>query len=220
MNKKNSKKDETMRDEAKNNGAEINTEEEKTANINGCDKSSCCENGARDEPSQEDEIINLTKENETLKDLLLRRQADFENYKKRTAKFQEEYRKTAIKEFAKDIIDINDDLIRAVDAAENIVDSEAEDTGKYFSEGVALISKRIVETLANYGIVEIEADGKPFDPNFHEAIEIGEAEQDIDADTVTKVHQKGFKLDDHVIRTAKVKVTKAAKKNIDVSDNS
>lgn len=219
MNRKNIKKDETISEDTKSSEAEINTEEQKTANCNGCNECSCGENEALNEPSQEDEIIKLTKENETLKDLLQRRQADFENYKKRTAKFQEEYKKTAIREFARDIIDINDDLIRAIEAAENIADSEPEDTRKFFSEGVAIISKRIVETLGNYGIVEIEAEGMPFDPNFHEAIEIGEADQNIDTDTVTKVHKKGFKLDELVIRTAKVKVAKAVKKDGEVSDN-
>ncbi len=218
MTKKNIKKDEIISDESKNNEAEI-TEEEKTENRNECEECSCSENKIQDEPELEDDIIRLTKENETLKDLLQRRQADFENYKKRAAKFQEEYKKTAIKEFAKDIININDDLIRAVDAANNFSAPETENTGKYFSEGVAIISKRIIETLANYGIVEIEAEGKPFDPNFHEAIEIGDADQNIDTDTITKVYQKGFKLDELVIRPSKVKVTKAGKKNNDVNDN-
>lgn len=218
MIKKNIKTDETISDETKNNDAEIN-EEEKTKNSNGCEECSCSENTAQEEPDLEDDIIKLTKENETLKDLLQRRQADFENYKKRTAKFQEEYKKTAIREFAKDIVDINDDLIRAVDAANSFSAPETENTGKYFSEGVAIISKRIIETLANYGIVEIEAEGKPFDPNFHEAIEIGEADQCIETDTITKVYQKGFKLDELVIRPSKVKVTKAGKKNNDVNDN-
>ena len=218
MIKTNINKDEIISDETKNSEAGI-TEEEKTANSNGSEESPCSENKIQDEPSLEDDIIKLTKENETLKDLLQRRQADFENYKKRTAKFQEEYKKTAIREFAKDIIDINDDLIRAVDAAKNLSDSETENTGKSFSEGVAIISKRIVETLANYGIVEIEAEGKPFDPNFHEAIEIGEADQCIETDTITQVYQKGFKLDELVIRPSKVKVTKAGKKDNDVNDD-
>ncbi len=218
MIKTNINKDEIISDETKNSEAGI-TEEEKTANSNGSEESPCIENKIQDEPSLEDDIIKLTKENETLKDLLQRRQADFENYKKRTAKFQEEYKKTAIREFAKDIIDINDDLIRAVDAAKNLSDSETENTGKSFSEGVAIISKRIVETLANYGIVEIEAEGKPFDPNFHEAIEIGEADQCIETDTITQVYQKGFKLDELVIRPSKVKVTKAGKKDNDVNDD-
>lgn len=217
MNKEKIKRDETISEEAKTSGAEINTEDEKTANIND-NEYSCEENGTQDRPGQEDEIIKLTTENETLKDLLQRRQADFENYKKRTAKLQEDYKKTAIKEFARDIININDDLIRAIEAAENFPDSDTEDTRKDFSEGVAIISRRIVETLENYGIVEIEAEGKPFDPNFHEAVEIGETDENIDTDTVTKVHQKGFRFDELVIRTAKVKVAKAVKKNEEVSD--
>jgi molecular chaperone GrpE len=210
MNKENSKKnsaDETAANEAKlKNDHDLKHEETGEENTSREKEENC-------EPSMEDEVIKLTKENETLKDLLQRRQADFENYKKRALRLQEEYRKTAIKEFARDIININDDLIRAIDAAGNLADSDTEEARSSFSEGVKIISKRIEETLGNYGIVEIESDGKAFDPNFHEAIEIEETDREMESDTVTKVHQKGFRLEDQVIRTAKVKVAKAVKKN-------
>lgn len=122
-------------------------------------------------------------------------------------------KKTAIRDFARDIININDDLIRAMAAGENLTDSDTDEARKSFYEGVNIISKRIEETLNNYGIVEIESENRPFDPNFHEAIEIEEGEAGLEIDIVTKVHQKGFRLEDQVIRTAKVKVAKAAKKN-------
>lgn len=210
MNRENSKKN--SGDEIKNNEPETGIEQE-AETCETCSECTCEEKEAQCEPSMEDEVIKLTKENETLKDLLQRRQADFENYKKRAARLQEEYRKTAIREFARDIININDDLIRAIEAGENLADSDTDEARKSFSEGVNIISKRIEETLSNYGIVEIESENKPFDPNFHEAIEIEEGEAGLEIDTVTKVHQKGFRLEDQVIRTAKVKVAKAAKKN-------
>ena len=73
-----------------------------------------------------------------------------------------------------------------------------------------MISKRIEEMLKKYGIEEIDSLNKPFDPNFNEAVEIDESE-DVEVDTITKVHQKGFCLEDYVVRAAKVKVTKPAK---------
>ncbi len=64
---------------------------------------------------------------------------------------------------------------------------------------------------------EIEAENKPFNPNYHEALEI-ESSTDHSEDTVTKVYQKGFKLEEHLVRTAKVKVSKPAPKKKDGAD--
>jgi len=203
----------------KNSGDEIkNSAEEADIGQDAESRDTCpeCAGGEKEEqrePSVEDEVIKLTGENETLKDLLQRRQADFENFKKRAAKLQEDYRKTAIRDFARDIININDDLIRAMAAGENLSGPETDDASKSFFEGVTIISKRIEETLNNYGIVEIESENRPFDPNLHEAIEIEEGAAGLETDTVTKVHQKGFRLEDQVIRTARVKVAKAVKNN-------
>jgi molecular chaperone GrpE len=166
---------------------------------------------------QDEEITKLNKEVETLKDLLQRRQADFENFRKRTAKLQEDYRKLAIKDFACDIINVNDDINRAIEASDSLStqenpassDSSSKDS---FIEGIKLVSKRIEETLNKYGIEEIESENKPFNPNFHEALEIADS-TDQNEDTVTKVYQKGFKLDEYVLRTAKVRVSKPAPKN-------
>jgi molecular chaperone GrpE len=221
MNRENIKKDDTIKEETKS-GEEadkVNQDEIKEQN-NGCEEKGAEESSNQCGTEQEEEVIKLTKENETLKDLLQRRQADFENYKKRTAKLQEDYKKTAIREFARDIININDDLIRAIEAGENLTGADAEEAQRSFHQGVLMISRRIIDTLGNYGIVEIDALNMPFDPNLHEAIEIEESEQNIETDTVTKVHQKGFKLDDQVIRTAKVKVAKAVKNRGEAPDGS
>jgi len=198
-------------EELKNNEEEMKEEEtpeEETA------KST--EEGSHDDDLKEkdEEIEKLQNELAEQKDMMLRRQADFENYKKRALKQQEEFKKTAIKNFACDIININDDLIRAIEASENLNEDYSEESHKSFVEGVKMISSRIIETLKNYGIEEIEAMDKPFDPNFHEAIEMEDSEHH-DTDTVTKVHQKGFKLDELVIRSSKVKVSKPAPKKQD-----
>lgn len=157
----------------------------------------------------------LNKKNEeltALKDLLMRRQADFENYKKRIIRMQEDDRKLAIKDIACDVITINDDLIRAIEAASNVqsVDNVFE-AHTSFVEGVKIISRQIEDMLKRYGVEEIESINQPFDPEYNEAIEIDES-PDVEKDTITKVYQKGFKLDKYVIRAARVKVTRPAKK--------
>jgi len=166
--------------------------------------------------SQDEEIIRLNKEIETLKDLLQRRQADFENFRKRTIKLQEDYRKLAIKDFACDIINISDDITRAIDASETVSDRDTTETKDSFIEGIRLVLKRLEEVLKKYGIEEIEAENKPFNPNYHEALEI-ESSSDHSEDTVTQVYQRGFKLDEHLVRSAKVKVAKPVPKESDES---
>ncbi len=169
--------------------------------------------------TKDEEIEKLKKELEEQKDQMLRRQADFENHKKRAMKQQETFKKLAIKDFAFEIININDDLLRAVEASSSFNKEEGDTHHSSFVEGVSMISKQIIETLEHYGIEEIEALNKPFDPNVHEAVEMEDSE-DHEVDTVTKVHQKGFKLDDLIIRTSKVKVSRAKPQKTENSENS
>jgi molecular chaperone GrpE len=159
------------------------------------------------------ECHKLRGEMDALKDTMLRRQADFENYKKRVAKQQGEYRKMAIRDFASDIIQINDDLLRAIDASKSVPkESLSEETYRSFVDGIAMISDRIEEAMGRYGVTEIDALNQAFDPNLHEAVEI-EMNGDVKVDTVSKVYQKGFRIEDLVVRSAKVRVTKAKKTN-------
>lgn len=147
-----------------------------------------------------------------LKEQILRSRADFDNFRKRCIKTEEMNRKLAVKDFAVDIIDINDNLIRASEAALKIAEGQSLDQAhKSYVDGVMMISKSIEQSLAKNGVEEIDALNCPFNPVFHEAIEF-DTSSDVSDDTVTKVHQKGFKIDTFVIRTAKVKVTKPEKK--------
>ena len=166
----------------------------------------------------DEEKTNAIKENQrlrsemdSLKDTMQRRQADFENYKKRVAKQQGEYRKMYLRDVAHDIIEIHDDLLRAIDASDSLTKSGSiEKSYGSFVEGVTMISNRIEATMEKYGVVEIDALNRAFDPNFHEAVEI-EMSDDVDFDTVTKVYQKGFRIDDMVVRSARVKVARPKK---------
>jgi molecular chaperone GrpE len=167
----------------------------------------------------QEELEKKTKEIETLTDTMKRRQADFENYKKRMIKTQDELKKFAIKDFALDIINIYDDLLRAYDASCSIdKEKTVNQICNTFSEGFSMISKKVEETLDKYGIKEIVSLNQTFDPNCNEAIELEDSEN-VGCDTITKVHQKGFRLDDYVIRSAKVKVSKPKKLNNNNSKN-
>jgi len=159
-------------------------------------------------------VLKLQEEIAGMKDLLLRKQADFENYKKRMIKLQEDNRKLTLRDIALDIVQINDDLLRAIDASAVIsVDGEdnAKESHDSFVQGVSMISKRIESVLEKYGVVEIDALEREFDPNFHEAIEIDMG--GVERDTVTFVYQRGYKINDMILRNSKVRVTKPEKKN-------
>ena len=162
--------------------------------------------------SPEDEYVKLQAELASVKDQMLRRQADFDNYKKRMVKLQDDNRKFAIRDIAYDVVQINDDLLRAIEASTTFKsdDTAAAEAHDSFVQGVIMISKAIESVLENYGVVEMDALNKEFDPNLYEAIEI-ESSADVAFDTVTHVHRKGFMINDIVLRSAQVKVTKPEK---------
>lgn len=161
-----------------------------------------------DNEGLKNQIEKKNNEISEIKEMMLRRQADFENFKKRMLKNAEQDKKLSIKDIAVDIIEINDNLLRASEAAENIPEGASlEEVHNSYVEGVLMISKSIEAMLEKYGIEEIESSDVEFDPNVHEAVEINMSDE-VDEDLVTKVYQKGFKFEEFVIRSAKVCVTK------------
>ena len=206
--KKESVKEE-KKEEEQNDNAQVEAE---SSSVNEKDENNENTSSTND---NDDVVANLQAELEkkdseiaTLKDSMLRRQADFENYKKIALKREEQNKKLLISGVVKHILQINDNLIRAVESVENVADeTSTEDLKKSFIEGVNIISKEVNSTLENYSVCEIEAQGAPFDPSLHEAVEIDTAEG-LECDTVTKVYQKGYKIDDFIIRPARVRVSK------------
>lgn len=171
---------------------------------------------------KDDELRKKSEEIDSLKELMQRRQADFENYKKRIMKTQDDQKKLAIKDLALEIININDDLLRAIDVSSDIDNAEALKNAHIAClDGVQIISKQIEDSLKKFGIVEVDSMDKEFDPNFNEAVEFNISEA-VSFDTITKIYQKGFHLNGLVIRSAKVCVTKPGKeekKEVQGNDN-
>jgi len=128
-------------------------------------------------------------------DMAMRIQADFDNYRKRTQKENEEFRKYAAESLISDMLGIIDDLERALSHADK--DSD-------LAIGVNGIRCNLMRILGSKGLTEISTDGM-FDPNIHEAFctEPGDTDGNI-----VEVYQKGYRIGDRVLRYAKVKVTK------------
>ena len=124
-----------------------------------------------------------------------RLQADFDNFRKRTQRENEEFKAFATAGLISELLTIEDDLDRALDSAKEEND---------FVIGVRGIRQNLMKVLESKGLTEIPTDGK-FDPNCHEALCVEEADTDGD---IAEVFQKGYRLGNKVLRYSKVKVTK------------
>ena len=135
-------------------------------------------------------------------DKILRLQADFENTRKRIEREKQEFVKFANEGIILEFLNILDDLERSVSLAE----AQKQDP-QAFLKGVEMILAHLYEMLKEYGVKPIEAEGKLFDPHCHEALMQAE-DQNLPEHTVMEELQKGYLLNERVIRTAKVKVSK------------
>ena len=158
-----------------------------------------------DDPAVDEELDRLRKELATANDRLLRHQADFENFRKRAMRERQEQQQYGGQNLVKDLVSVVDNLDRAVDHAQQ---SEGGDS-KSLLQGVELVQREFLAVLAKHNIHEIEADGRPFDPNVHEAMAQAPSAS-VPPNTVVSVFQKGYQLHDRLIRPARVVVAKAA----------
>jgi len=134
-------------------------------------------------------------------DQLLRLRADFDNYRKRVNKERQEYQQIAREEVIYGLLEVIDNFERAMLAAEKTKSL------KGIFEGVKLIHKQLNDFLSNYGVNVIKAEGKKFDPEYHEAV--GHEETDKHGeDIVTEEVLKGYTFKDKVLRPSMVKVAK------------
>lgn len=130
------------------------------------------------------------------KDMLLRTAAEFDNYKRRSEKEKTDIAAFVRAEVAKELIAVADNIDRA-----RLADTASPD----YIKGLELIIKQLTESLDRIGLKKIEAEGKPFDPNFHEAVMHVE-DDSAEENTVVQELQAGYQVGDIVIRPTMVKV--------------
>jgi molecular chaperone GrpE len=154
----------------------------------------------QDEESLEQRLEALTAERDEYVNHLQRVAAEFENYRKRTAREQADFAARANERLVKELLPVLDDLGRALEAAEEHEEAKLE-------EGVRLVHRQLAELLRKEGLAEIETDGN-FDPHVHEALlsQPSEAPEG----SVIDVVQKGYRLGDRVLRPARVVVAAPA----------
>jgi len=136
-----------------------------------------------------------------LNDRLLRLAAEFDNYKKRVAREREEFVKFANEAIILEFLPILDNLERA------LIASKVHESAQSLVEGVEMIHRLFLSTLEKFGVKPIEALGKEFDPSFHQAVLQVERPEGGDNIVVEEV-QRGYILENRVIRPAMVKVSK------------
>jgi molecular chaperone GrpE len=144
-------------------------------------------------------------------DRLLRLAADFENFKKRTVREKEDWTKFANEDLIKAILPFIDNLERAVNHAE-----KAADTGVLI-EGVRLTIQQLLQALNKFGLSCFQSVGKPFDPAVHEAMLVVETDEH-EPNQVVEEFQKGYLLNNRLLRPATVSVSKTREKEVQTSE--
>lgn len=143
------------------------------------------------------QVDGLNKDLQEKKDRLLRLQADFDNFRRRSAKEREEISAVVTQNFCKDMLPLLDNFERAMAAETKDVEA--------FQKGVEMIFTQFQEVLKKNGLEQIEAVGQKFDPNFHQAVMRVEDPEKED-DTVAQELQKGYMVKGRVIRPSMVQV--------------
>ena len=191
-----------MEESKMENGEEINNE-----NIENNESVETKEELKNNEDNKESElnkkIEELENQNADLKDKYMRAMAEMENIRKRAAKEKIDTIKRANKDLLLSLLNFMDNFERAIKAGENNSDIQ---NSEYY-KGIELIHKQFIDFIHDNGVEEIECLGGEFNPNLHEALTMVEI-PDCEHEKIVEVYAKGYKLNDELLRTAKVIVGK------------
>ena len=156
-------------------------------------------------------VVRLVKENEELKDRALRLAAEMENLRRRAARDAQDAKAYSIANFARDMLQVADNLDRALEA----VPAEAKESGdagfKALVEGVELTGRSMLASLERHGVKKLDPKGERFDPNFHQAM-FEVPDPSVPSGTVVQVVQTGYSIGERVLRPAMVGVAKGGPK--------
>ena len=171
---------------------------ETTLNLNDVSETAGYAAGGDELSSREAE---LERERDNYKDLLLRRTAEFENFRKRTDRERTAQSEAAAADLVKELLPLIDDLERALQADAGSEGAEA------YRRGVELIQRQLTEVLRKRGVKPIEALGADFDPHYHQAVSHEPAAGRRDGEIIEE-YRRGYMLGDRLLRPSMVKVAK------------
>ncbi|MCF3941815.1 nucleotide exchange factor GrpE [Oceanobacillus sp. APA_J-5(13-2)] len=147
-----------------------------------------------------DELAALQKEKDDLYDRILRLQAEYDNFKRRSQKEKEAERKYKAQDLVNDLLPVLDNFERALQVEQTEATSN-------LIEGISMVYRQLQDALTNNGVEVIDTEGKEFDPNLHHAVMQVEDENH-ESNHIVEELQKGYMLKDRVIRPSMVKVNK------------
>jgi len=134
-------------------------------------------------------------------DQVVRAKAEMENIKRRAKRDVESARKYSVEKFASDLLPVVDSLEQGIETSQNATDVTA------IREGMVMTTEMLINTLEKQGLIQVHPHGEKFNPEYHEAMSMLES-QDIPADHVITVFQKGYQLNGRLIRPARVVVSR------------
>jgi len=149
------------------------------------------------EPVVEEEAESLKAELDHVRDIYLRKLAEFDNFRKRVEREREDNRLAGVEEMVRELLPVLDNFERAL--------QHAEDDSGAFQQGLEMIAKQLWDTLERRGVQEVDPVGQPFDPELHEAVQTVEDSQHPPG-TVAWVMLKGYTVGDRLVRPAMVGV--------------
>jgi molecular chaperone GrpE len=155
----------------------------------------------------DDVLRALEEEKKRFEDLWLRARAEFDNYRRRVAREEEERERRAAERILLSLLEIQDSLDKALASGLEAPAGGADAALVSFRRGIELIRQQVSGLLAREGVSPIEAAGAPFDPRLHEATLRVDA-KGLESDTVVDVIQKGYLLGDRLLRPARVSVAR------------
>jgi len=155
-----------------------------------------------EQPASSADLAEITRQRDEYYDRLLRKQAEFDNYRKRTDRERIQLSEAAAADLLTELLPLVDDMERALQA------HAASDGGEAIRKGVELIHRQLVDMLRKRGVKPLDALGAEFDPHFHNAVSYEPAEGRRDGEVVEEF-RRGYMLGDRLLRPAMVKVAKA-----------
>lgn len=153
---------------------------------------------AQEIASLKEQLSQAEKINTELKDRMLRVQADFENFRKRTQREKEDLAQYTKENFVTKLLPVLDNLDLALA-------NSSTDNMEAYRKGVELVAKQLFDVLEAEGLKEVEAQDQDFNPNFHHGVAVDQ-NPEVEDQKITEVFQKGYQLKDKVLRPAMVKV--------------
>ena len=166
---------------------------------------------AREAPAADAALAAMTAERDEFKDRALRTLAEMENLRRRTEREVADGRTYAVTNFARDVLNVADNIRRALDSVPAEARASAEGALKGLIDGIELTERDLAKTLERHGVKAVEPKGQRFDPNRHQAMfEVPDPE--VPAGTVVQVVQSGYVIGDRTLRPALVGVAKGGPK--------